>query len=83
MSEEYTDEEQLKALDTFLESEDAVDMKGVDLGDVFNCDNYSKYYQPALQAIIENGDLLPAPWGGLAIRGVKAIKKYFDSVCKI
>lgn len=83
MSEEYTDEEQLKALDTFLGSEDAVDMQGVDLGEVFNCENYSKYYQPALQAIIENGDLLPAPWGGLAIRGVKAIKKYFDSVCKI
>jgi hypothetical protein len=83
MSEEYTDEEQLRALDTFLGSEDAVDMKGVDLGEVFNCANYSKYYQPALQAIIENGDLLPAPWGGLAIRGVKAIKKYFDSVCKI
>ncbi|PWI80130.1 hypothetical protein DEO48_10615 [Enterobacter sp. CGMCC 5087] len=83
MSEEYTDEEQLKALDAFLESQDPVDMKGVDLGEVFNCENYSKYYQPALQAIIDNGDLLPAPWGGLAIRGVKAIKKYFDSVCKI
>jgi len=83
MSEEYTNEEQLEALDLFLETETEVDVEGVDLGKVFNCENYSKYYQPALQAIIDNGDLLPAPWGGLAIRGVKAIKKYFDSVCKL
>jgi hypothetical protein len=83
MSEDYTDGEQVKALDEFLETDAPFDVEGVDLGKVFNCDNYSKYYQPTLQAIIDNGDLLPAPWGGLAIRGVRAIKKYFDSVCKI